>query len=124
ECLVCTAWLGSPSFTRVVRSFAAPQIRLVAYPFEVRWLYRYGQKERNSHPAPSMTPIEKSHLLGLSDDSAWPADAVHSSRPDAASHIYGDSRIDLEERLTRKGLLPFGAIEEESIAATLVSFSG
>lgn len=124
ERLICTTWPGAPNFGKITRTFSTPQIDLTAYPFEERWLYWFEEKERSHYSAPGMTSTEKSRLLGLSDEAAWPADTAHASAPAASVHAYGDSRIDLEERLTRKGLIPVSAAEEETTPATLVSFSG
>ena len=68
ERLICTAWPGSGSFGRVVRKFAAPEVCLVAYPFECQWLYWFSQKQRNGHTVPSVSASEKSALLGLSGE--------------------------------------------------------
>jgi hypothetical protein len=124
ERLICIAWPGSGNFGRVVRKFSAPQISLVAYPFEARWLYLFGQKQRNSHVVPSLTSPEKSHLLGLSGDSIWPADPDLPVFAAAPAEATGQFRIDLEERLARKGMLPLAAAGEETTPARLVSFSG
>lgn len=124
ERLICTVWPGSGSFGRVVRKFSAPQISLVAYPFEGRWLYWFGQKQRNIHGVPSLTSPEKSHLLGLTGDAGWPADPEPPTFAGVSVQANGDSSIDLEERMTRKGLIPLGVTGEETTPARLVSFSG
>jgi hypothetical protein len=70
-----------------------------------------------------MTSTEKSRLLGLPGDAGWPADPAPPTSP-AMSSYNGDARIDLEERITRKGLIPVGTAGEETTPAKLVSFSG
>jgi hypothetical protein len=124
ERLICTSWPGSDSFGRLVRKFSTAQISLVAYPFEGRWLHLFGQKRRNSQLVPSLTSPEKSRLLGLSDGTVWPADPEPPTFEVGAAQATGDSRVDLEERLTRKGLVPLGVAGEETIPATMVSFLG
>jgi len=124
ERLICTAWLGSGKFNRVVRKFSAPKICLLAYPFESRWLFWFGQKQRNSQVVPSLNPSEKSRLLGLSDEATWPAETESAAFAAAPNEAAGHSQFDLEERMTRKGMIPVGAAGEETTPATLVSFSG
>lgn len=124
ERLICTAWPGSGSFSRVVLKFSAPQVCLIAYPFESQWLYWFGQKQRSNHVVPSVTSAEKSRLLGIADDTSWPAapesPVFVAADGDATRH----SEFDLEERMTRKGMIPVGSAGEETIPARLVSFSG
>jgi len=124
ERLVCTAWLGSGSFSRVVRKFSAPQVCLIAYPFEGQWLYWFGQKQRNSQVVPSLTSEEKSRLLGLADDTSWPAAPESPAFAAADTEATRHSEFDLEERMTRKGMIPVESAGEETIPARLVSFSG
>ena len=125
ERLICTAWPGSESFSRVVRKFSAPQVCLIAYPFEGQWLYWFGQKQRNSQVVPSLTSAEKSRLLGLSDETSWPASLESPAFFTAVdTEATRHSGFDFEERITRKGLIPVGSAGEETVPARLVSFSG
>ncbi len=124
ERLICTSWPGSPSFRRVVRKFAAPRVTLVAYPFESQWLQCFRQKDRNSHGVPGLTSLEKSRLLGLSGEASWPADPGPPATSAAPESVTAYPQIDLEERMTRKGMIPVAATGEETTAARLVSFAG
>jgi len=124
ERLICTAWPGSPSFSRIARKFVSPQICLLAYPFECRWLYSFGQKQRGSHLVPSMSSQEKSSLLGFSGDAPWPADLESPDSADVSLESSEPSHVDLEERMTRKGMFPVGMVSEETTPARMVSFSG
>jgi hypothetical protein len=124
ERLICTAWPGSGRFGMVVRKFSAPQVCLIAYPFESRWLFWFGQKQRNSQVVPSLSSPEKSRLLGLSGDATWPAEAESQAFAAASPEAAGHSQFDLEERMTRKGMIPVGATGEETTPARMVSFSG
>jgi hypothetical protein len=124
ERLICTAWPGSGRFSRVVRKLSTPQVCLIAYPFESRWLFWFGQKHRNSQMVPSLSAPEKSRLLGLSGDATWPAGAESPAFASAAPEATVHSQFDLEERMTRKGMIPVGTAGEETTPARLVSFSG
>jgi hypothetical protein len=122
--LICTVWPGSGSFSRVVQKFSAPQVCLIAYPFENRWLYWFGQKQRNNQVVPSLTSSEKSRLLGLAEDTSWPAVQEPPAFAAADGETTAHSKFDLEERITRKGMIPVGSVGEETTPASLVSFSG
>jgi hypothetical protein len=124
ERLIFAAWPGFGKFNRVVRKFSTPQICLIAYPFESQWLYWFGQKRRNNPIVPSVSSAEKSRLVGLSDDATWPADTESTAFAAAPAEAAGPSQVDLEERMTRKGMIPIGAAGEETTPARLVSFSG
>lgn len=124
ERLICTSWPGSSSFGRVVRKFTAPEVCLVAYPFERQWLHWFGVKQRNTHTVPDLSSAEKSSLLGLSGEASWPAAPESAPVSDPFPPVKGQPHIDLEERMTRKGMIPVGAEGEERLPATLVSFLG
>jgi len=124
ERLICTAWASSAKFSRVVRRFATPQIILLAYPFEAQWLYWFDHRERSIRVIPNLTAAEKSRLLGLPADGTWrsaPENATSGSLPPEDRNR---PKIEFEERITRKGLLPLGGAGEETAPARLVSFSG
>ena len=124
ERLICTAWPGSAMFSRVVRKFSAPQVCLIAYPFESQWLKAFDQRQRNRQVVPSLTSPEKSRLLGLSGDSTWPADPDPPVFVATSVEATGQFQFDLEERMTRKGIIPPAVAGEETTSAKLVSFSG
>jgi len=124
ERLICTSWPGSGSFRRVVRKFTAPHVILVAYPFENQWLNWFRQKDRNSNGVPGLTSLEKSTLLGLSGETSWPADPQPTPPAAPPESVVGHPQIDLEERMTRKGMIPIAATGEETTPARLVGFSG
>ena len=44
EHLICSSWPGSGNFRRVMRKFAAPEISLLAYPYECRWMHGFLQE--------------------------------------------------------------------------------
>lgn len=124
ERLICTAWASSAKFRRVVRRFSAPQICLLAYPFEAQWLYWFDHRERSIRAIPNLTAAEKSRLLGLSGDRAWPGGTEIPGFAGLSPEERNRLKFDFEERITRKGVLPLGGAGEETVPATLVSFSG
>ena len=124
ERLICTSWPGSDSFRRVVRKFTAPRVVLVAYPFENDWLHWFRQKDRSSNGVPGLTSLEKSNLLGLSGEASWPADPQPPATTAAPESDAVHPQIDLEERMTRKGVIPVAVTGEETTPARLVSFAG
>jgi hypothetical protein len=124
ERLICTAWANSAKFSRVVRRFSSPQIILLAYPFEAQWLYWFDHRERSIRAIPNLTAAEKSHLLGLSGDSALPGGTEPPGFGGLSLEERDRLRFDFEERITRKGMLPLGGVGEETTPARLVSFSG
>lgn len=124
ERLICAAWPGSGRFSMVVRKFSAPQVCLIAYPFESRWFSWFDRKQRNNQVVPSLSSPEKSRLLGFSGDATWPAAAESRAFAAASTEFAGHSQFDLEERMTCKGMILAEAAGEETTPARMVSFSG
>jgi hypothetical protein len=124
EKLICPAWPGSGKFGRIVCKFSAPQICLIAYPFESQWLAWFKRKQHASQKAPCISSEEKSRLLGISSEVTW-ADRTQSPMfPAVLPDINGHSYLDLEQRMSLRGVMPIGAGEEERVQATHVGFSG
>jgi hypothetical protein len=124
ERLIFAAWPGRGKFGRVVKKFSTPKICLIAYPFESQWLYWFEQKQRSTDVVPSMSPSEKSRLLGLADDATWPTETAHAPFTTTSGGAAVHSQFDLEQRMTRKGMIPVCAAGEETTPARLVGFSG
>lgn len=124
ERLIFAAWPGRGKFSRVVKKFSTPQICLIAYPFESQWLYWFEQKQRSTDVVPNMSPSEKSHLLGLAGDATWPTENDPTPFATISVGAATHSQFDLEQRMTRKGMIPVGAVGEETTPARLASFSG
>ncbi len=124
ERLICTAWVGSSKFGRVVRRFSTPEIVLLAYPFEAQWLYWFDHRERSVRTAPSLTAAQKCQLVGFSGDRSWPDGAEPPAFGGLPPEERNRLKFDFEERITRKGMLPLGEAGEETAPARLVSFSG
>lgn len=124
ERLICTAWPGSGKFGRVVRKFSTAHISLIGYPFESQWLYWFDQRRRNAKVVPSVPVSEKSRLLGLAGNGLWPAEPALPDFPVQPIETGPHSNLDLEQEMTRKGILPAGTNGDETFPARLVSFSG
>jgi hypothetical protein len=124
ERLICTAWASSAKFSRVVRKFAAPQISLLAYPFEAQWLYWFDHRERSIRAIPNVTPAEKSRLLGLSGDGLSSGGTEMPGFIGLTPEERNRLKFDFEERITRRGTLSPAGAGEETAPARLVSFSG
>jgi hypothetical protein len=126
DALVCTVWPNALNFNRLVTRHAAPLIYLVAYPFERRWLHRFGQRQSQAQTVPTLKAAEKAALVGLSGDSPWP-DQVKSPSPvdgPVPPEANEFPAYDFEERITRKGMTSVAEPGEEMLPATLVSFVG
>lgn len=124
DVLICTAWPNSVNFSKLVRQYATPLICLLAYPFEGQWLYQFSQKQKHLQLVPSLKSPEKSDLLGLSRDSLWPAEPVSPIPLSVPAETNKPMDYDFEERITRKGMVPFMEPSEETVPTKLVSFSG
>lgn len=123
ECLACTAWPNSGQFGHLLKLHAAPQIYLIAYPFEYHWLQLFKRQQSRISPIPGLKPCEKSELVDFSDGNLWPEEPVPAP-PAEISDGYGLPKYDFEENFNRRGMLPTAAPGEDSVATRLVTFSG
>lgn len=62
--LIVAAWPGADRFDLLVHRYASPDLRVLAYRFEQRWLSQYQQRYKQSQ-RPSISLHRKSDLLGL-----------------------------------------------------------
>jgi hypothetical protein len=121
--LICTSWPGSRSFRPLARKYLSPRLTLIGYPFESQWLYSFSAKERAAQRIPDITPQEKSALVGVNAALPWSQAPDRLSAEKPTPHSSAHPLLDLEDRMTRKGILAAVA-GEETVPAKLVSFVG
>jgi hypothetical protein len=120
--LICTAWPNSEKFGRIVKQNAAPVISLMAYPFERCWLQMFRRRQQKIDRVPSLDSSEKSELLGLMRNTAWPQETVVSLSPEVPSQtILTD--YDFEESFRKRAVLPAAQPGEDNVSTRLVNFS-
>ncbi len=121
--LICTAWPGSRSFRPLARKYLAPRLTLIGYPYESQWLTSFRAKERAAQRIPDISPQEKSALVGINTAFPWPQGSNHVSTGGQPQHSSVHPLLELEDRMTRKGILAAVA-GEDAVPAKLVSFVG
>jgi hypothetical protein len=124
--LICISWLGGESMKHVAASLVAPTIKVVAYPFEGRWLQMSRKRLQQRPRAPRVTAAEKASLLRKGAETiVWPEE--ESPQPEPSQITGPDPEIwTFEQRLraVRKGSAATPVFAADTIAARYVSFVG
>jgi hypothetical protein len=124
--IVCVGWPGAEAFRNFFHRYMAPDIKVLGYPHEARWLGQSRQKIRRDSACTSMTRAEKSALLQINGegDAALEETQTELQQPFPADPI-GFSIHDLELRVaqTRRGTGTSTNFEEK-ILAKYVDFVG
>jgi hypothetical protein len=129
DTVVVLSWLNSERFGKLVQRYAAPEVRLLSYPFEQRWLQQF--KSRFSRERASGQPdrVEKSKLLGLPEDLLPPTQSLapEQPRPDFETQASDSFSIfDIEQKIMKrkKGVPPAARSTQDTCPARYVGFVG
>ena len=125
DCIVVPAWPNSRRFTRLKNLAAAKEIRVLAYPFESKWLSSHQARERTRARSNQMEPEEIAGVLGMSPDlfatveGRDPGTPVEETTPELPI-------FQMENRVSRRRSIGPASIadNEESRPAYLVEFYG
>lgn len=128
HCLICVSWLGADLMKQLAVSLVTPRVKVLAYPFEQRWLKQFERRLRNRPPAPSVTSSEKIALIVRDGETTivWPEDRVAEKTPPAPP---AETEADIDEferclRSARKGIAAVPTSASETLSSRYVSFFG
>lgn len=129
DIIVVLSWLNSERFGKLVRQYAAPEVRLLSYPFEQRWLRQFNSRLSRERISGQPDRAEKSQLLGLPEDlfatsqSRTPDHSQTDTLPQASDPF---SIFDIERKIMRrrKGALPAARSTQETCPTRYVGFVG
>ncbi len=123
--IIVPAWPNSRWFTRLRNLAATRDIRILAYPFERKWLLGHQTRERALVQSSRMEDEERARLLGVKSDLPSTMKPLEPVRP--ADDVSPDLPIlNLERRLSRRRLpRPSPSVDGDDVRrARLVEFYG
>ena len=119
------AWPNGQKFSRLRSLAVAPDIHVLAYPFEAKWVSGHQARERRSQRLNRLSVEEQSSIVGI--ESRFLRSSEHP-KPDLPAQDFGPELpvFRFEDRVARRRLRrPAAAREgEESREAQLVQFLG
>jgi hypothetical protein len=123
--IICLSWPGSAAMEALAVSLAAPQITLVGYAFERRWLGQCAQRLQRRSRTERISDSEKARLIGRPqpvDTVPLPVEAPLTEVPAVAD----DDIWSFEQRLraARKGSAASPVQPTDAVSARYVSFVG
>lgn len=129
DTIVVLSWLNSERFEKLVRRYAAPEVCLLSYPFERRWLRQFNSRLLRDRASGQPDRAERSKLLGLPEDLLAPNQSrtPERSRTDTQTQASDPFSIfDIERKIMqrRKGALPAARSAQETCSARYVGFVG
>lgn len=119
------AWPNGQKFSRLRNLAVAPDIHVLAYPFEAKWVTSHQARERRSQRSNRLSVEEQSSIIGIDSRFLKPAEQPKYDLP--AKEIGPESPVfRFEDRVARRRISrPATAREgEESRKAQLVQFLG
>ena len=126
--IILPAWPNGRRFTRLKNLSVTADIRILAYPFESKWVLRHQARERARSRSNRLGPEELSPLLGIAPRLLSSVDSVQGDvDAPTGKEIELDLPVfELEERIGRRPPKrpPPAASGEDSRQAQLVQFSG
>jgi hypothetical protein len=124
--IICLSWPGGAAMEALASSLAAPQITLVGYAFERRWLGQCAQRLQRSSRTERISDRDKAELIGR-PRSEEPAPVPPPPSPPVNDDVIGDDDIwTFEQRLraARKGSAASPAGSPDALQARYVGFVG
>jgi hypothetical protein len=121
--LICISWPGGDAMRQIVGRLAAPQVTVVAYPCERRWLGQSRPKLSLRPTAGGFSPDEKAALIsGAGPKIEWPA----TVRPTLVEPAGTPDIWNFEQRLrgARVGLAARPTEAVDTVPARYVRFTG
>lgn len=126
--IVLPAWPNDQRFTRLRNLAVTPEIRILTYPFELKWIQRHRARERHRNHSNNMSVGDRSKILGVESKLLTPLDAgLKSGNGAPREEVALDLPVfRLEDRVAKRSVArPVVAAEgEESRDAQLVQFFG
>ena len=123
--IIVPAWPNERKFTRLQNQAVTPDIRILAYPFESKWVLRHQARERARERSNGMEIETRSSILGIAPRFLT---SLKRHEPNSSAN---EVRLDLpifriEDRVAQHRIKPASvAVEgEESREAQLVQFFG
>jgi hypothetical protein len=124
--VIVPAWPNDQRFTRLKNLSVAPQIRVLTYPFESKWVLRHQARERARVRSNRMEAEKRSSLLGIEPRFLSGLDGAESEAEETpARKIPLDLPVfRLEERVAHRRVTqpPVAANGEDSREAQFVQF--
>jgi hypothetical protein len=124
--IVVPAWPNEQRFTRLKNLANTPEIRVLVYPFERKWVVRHQQRERMRRRLDRLEANERSSILGM--DAALLSDLDGEIEVDPGEKELSRELpvFKLEERIASRRIAqpPMAAEGEDRREARLVRFFG
>ncbi len=129
ETIIVLAWLNSEWFGKLVRRYAAPDVCLLSYPFERKWLRQFNSRLSRDRASGQPDRTEKAKLLGLPEDLLAPTQSrtPEQSRTDMQTQAPDPFSIfDIEHTIMRrrKGTSPASRLLQDTCPTRYVGFIG
>ena len=126
--IILPSWPNDYRFTRLRNLCITPDIRILAYPFESKWVLRYRARERTRAQSGRLETETLSSLLGIERRLISPLrDGDGKARDSPGRQIPPDHPVfTLEDRVVRRRLTPspLSSSGEDGRNAQLVRFFG
>lgn len=128
DTIVVLSWLNSERFGKLVRQYAAPDVCLLSYSFERKWLRQFNSRLSRDKAFGQLDRAERSKLLGLPEDLLAPTQNHTPARswteiPAQAPDPF--SIFDIEHKIMRrKGAPPAARSSQETCPTKYVGFVG
>lgn len=123
--IIVPAWLNSQRFARLKSQAVTDDIRILAYPFETKWISRYQVRERTQERSNRIEAETRSSILGIEPHLLDPLKA-HEPEPSIHEIDLDLPIFKVEERMARRRVARPVAVTdgEDSREAQLVQFFG
>ena len=123
--VIVPAWPNGQKFSRLRNLAVTPDIRVLAYPFEAKWVSGHQARERRLERSNRLKVEERSFILGV--DSRFLTSTEHTKQDSPANENEPESPIfKFEDRVARRRTRSLAVAREgeESREAQLVQFLG
>ncbi|MDE0433754.1 MAG: DrmE family protein [Bryobacterales bacterium] len=126
--IIVPAWPNDQRFTRLRNLSVTPDLRILAYPFESKWVLRHQARERARARSIRLESGTLSSILGIAPRFLTPLNSAGSDveEPPEKKVPLDFPVFRLEERVTRRRVThpPLASSAEDSREAQLVQFFG
>lgn len=129
DTVIVLSWLNSERFGKLVQRYAAPEVCLLSYPFEQRWLQQFNSRFSRERASGQPDRSEKSKLLGMPEDLFPSTQSFTPEQPrtDLDTQAFDSFSIfDIEQKIMKrkKGAPPAARSTQDVCPARYVGFVG